>query len=209
MLYHNNGDGTFTDVSEKAGVAGLGQPLGRRLLFPRLRPRRPARPVRRQLPELRSGRGAAARGFRLLPLQRDSGALRSARVCRRNEHPVPQSRRRHVRRCVRAVGHSPAARPFGDGVRQRATGDRSARTAWARRRQISTTTAGPTSTSPATPHQASSIATTMTARSVRSACRRVRRSMNTASLSPAWAWASATTTPTAGSTSSGPTSPSS
>ena len=24
-LYHNNGDGTFTDVSEKAGVAGSGK----------------------------------------------------------------------------------------------------------------------------------------------------------------------------------------
>ena len=25
VLYHNNGDGTFTDVSEKAGVAGNGK----------------------------------------------------------------------------------------------------------------------------------------------------------------------------------------
>ena len=25
VLYHNNGDGTFTDVSEKAGVAGKGK----------------------------------------------------------------------------------------------------------------------------------------------------------------------------------------
>ena len=38
MLYHNNGDGTFTDVSEKAGVAGSPDALGRGLLLPRLRP---------------------------------------------------------------------------------------------------------------------------------------------------------------------------
>jgi hypothetical protein len=28
VLYHNNGNGTFTDVSEKAGVAGTGRAWG-------------------------------------------------------------------------------------------------------------------------------------------------------------------------------------
>ena len=64
VLYHNNGDGTFTDVSEKAGVAGSRNALGRRLLLSRLRPRRPSRSVRRQLRELRPGEGAAARASR-------------------------------------------------------------------------------------------------------------------------------------------------
>jgi len=29
-LYHNNGDGTFTDITERAGVAGIG-PNGKKL----------------------------------------------------------------------------------------------------------------------------------------------------------------------------------
>ena len=75
VLYHNNGDGTFTDVSEQAGVAGVKRPLGRGLLFPRLRPRRPSRSVRRQLRDLRSRRARRKPG--------DSA------YCRYNEIPVP------------------------------------------------------------------------------------------------------------------------
>ena len=63
------------------------------------------------------------------------------------------------------------ARPRGPSsmvfVAQR-TGGRSARTGWERRRRTSTTTAGRTSTSPATPRRACSIATTTTGRSGRS-----------------------------------------
>ena len=61
VLYHNNGDGTFTDVSEKAGVAGKRNALGHRLRFRRLRPRRPARSLRRQLHRLRSHDRAGSR----------------------------------------------------------------------------------------------------------------------------------------------------
>ena len=75
VLYHNNGDGTFTDVSEKAGVAGTASTWGAGCCVPRLRPRRPPRSVRRQLPELRSGDA------------RRSPATR--RYCRYNEIPVP------------------------------------------------------------------------------------------------------------------------
>ena len=53
---------------------GDGQRLGRRLLLPRLRPRRPPRSVRRQLRELRSRQGAA-------PGQ--------SAYCRYNDIPVP------------------------------------------------------------------------------------------------------------------------
>ena len=75
VLYHNNGDGTFTDVSEKAGVAGSRRPLGRRLLLSRLRPRRPSRSVRRQLRELRPGDARRVPG--------------ESAYCRYNEIPVP------------------------------------------------------------------------------------------------------------------------
>ena len=105
-----------------------------------------------------------------------------------------------------ASGIAQPARALVDGVRRAATGGRRARTAWARRRRISTTTAGPTSTSRATPRRACSTATTTTARSARSRCRRAAPSTRTASRWRAWASASATTTATAGSTSSGPTS---
>ena len=53
VLYHNNGDGTFTDVTEKAGLRQDGVRYGSGLHVGRLRPRRPPRSVRRQLPELR------------------------------------------------------------------------------------------------------------------------------------------------------------
>jgi len=43
VLYHNNGDGTFTDVSEKAGVAGTKDSLGEWLRIRGLRPRRASR----------------------------------------------------------------------------------------------------------------------------------------------------------------------
>ena len=52
ILYHNNGDGTFTDVTEKAGLGAVaGMDHQRRLV--RLRQRRPTGPVRLQLRRLR------------------------------------------------------------------------------------------------------------------------------------------------------------
>ncbi len=62
-LYRNNGDGTFTDVTENAGVRGHSLRDGGR--GRRLRQRRSPGPVRHQL---------------------------------RQQHPVPQQRRRHVHR---------------------------------------------------------------------------------------------------------------
>ena len=47
ILYHNNGDGTFTDVTEKAGLAAARLDHQRRLV--RLRQRRPAGSIRLQL----------------------------------------------------------------------------------------------------------------------------------------------------------------
>ena len=48
ILYHNNGDGTFTDVSESAGITRVERHLRPRRAASRLRQRRLARHLRRQ-----------------------------------------------------------------------------------------------------------------------------------------------------------------
>ena len=201
-LFHNNRDGTFTDVTQKAGLTAFR--LGSGLLRRRLRQRRlrrsvrqllgPQRPVsqqrrrhvHRRVRESRRRRAADSAGApaaassttiataisicsspatstsirrrrrapaaaALLPLQRHPRALRSARIRRRHQHPLSQPRRRHVRRRLRSVGNRAVrAAPSSMVVRAAAAGGRPAPTAWAPRRPTSTTTAGPTSTSPAT-----------------------------------------------------------
>ena len=208
VLYHNNGDGTFTDVTEKAGVAGIRQPLGRRMLFSRLRPRRPPRSVRRKLRELRSGKAPLPGDSALLPLQRDSGAVRAAGLRRRHQHPLSQSRRRHLRGRLGSVG---IANPRGPSsmvfVTQRLAAGRVVRDGRGRgglrQRRLARYLRRL-----ATPRRACSIATTTTAPSARLPCRRAARLTSMASPWRAWASVLATTTATAGSTSSAPTSPS-
>ena len=131
-------------------MAGPRAALGRRLLLPRLRSRRSPRSVRRQLRELRS---------------RQAPRPGAVAYCRYNEIPVPCGplgfaggtnllyRNRGdgtFDRRLGGVGHRPPARSVVDGVRRQQLACRRAPTAWARRRRISTTTAGRTSTSPAT-----------------------------------------------------------
>ena len=48
ILYHNNGDGTFTDVSEKAGILKPGPRYSITAVSLRLRQRRMARYLRRR-----------------------------------------------------------------------------------------------------------------------------------------------------------------
>ena len=48
-LFHNTGRGRFEDVTDRAGRANALDAMGRGLRVPRLRPRRMARPVRREL----------------------------------------------------------------------------------------------------------------------------------------------------------------
>jgi hypothetical protein len=69
-LYRNNGDGSFSDVTAKAGVGGAGWSASAGFL--RLRQRRPPRPLRHplrrvELPGERLLRGEEARLPRLLP----------------------------------------------------------------------------------------------------------------------------------------------
>ena len=52
VLYRNNGDGTFTDVTKESGSDHPDPRFGSGCAFRGLRPRRPARPVRFQLPRL-------------------------------------------------------------------------------------------------------------------------------------------------------------
>ena len=83
-LFLNNGDGTFTDVTEEAGSErpGLGDFRG----FLRLRPRRLARPRRRQLRRLRSH-------VALHQPNRRPGLLLPEDVPRPRQPPLPQRQR--------------------------------------------------------------------------------------------------------------------
>ena len=103
-LYHNNGDGTFTDVTEKAGVAAAAGQLFRRIF--RLRQRRQPRPVRHALYAIgiTKQQDLRRRVAHLLPARRISGPTTT--------YPLSQSRRRHVRRRQR----DPAS-PLSKGAR--------------------------------------------------------------------------------------------
>src|SRR6266850_2032040 len=93
--------------------------VGNRLRVPRLRPRRPARSVRRQLHRPGSRHRADAR-VGPVPLQRHQGRVRPAGGDGREERAVPQPRKRHVPGCVGARGHD-----AGEGhVRTRREHDR-------------------------------------------------------------------------------------
>ena len=113
VLYHNNGDGTFTDVSEKRRRRGVWNALGRGLLLPGLRPRRPSRSVRRQLRELRSGDArrvratrptAATTRSRCPAVRSGSPAARTSSTATAATARSPTSRRRPASR-VRAARH--------------------------------------------------------------------------------------------------------
>ena len=108
ILYHNNGDGTFTDVTGLAGVPGtikggrLGEEGRRRGVLPRQHRPGPPGPVRRQLCRNRT-RHVRHADEGQVSLLSDAPGVRP-----RPQHPVPEFRRRHVRRRQR---RSPAWRP--------------------------------------------------------------------------------------------------
>ncbi len=101
VFYRNNGDGTFTDVSEKSG---LDDPRWS-LLGPLVRLRRRRRPgrLRGQLPGVRRGQVPVVLRRGRLP-----GPAELQRPARR---PVPQQRRRHLHRRDRGGRAAQPRRP--------------------------------------------------------------------------------------------------
>ena len=93
ILYHNNGNGTFTDVTAKAGVAG--PRLGHQRRVGRHRRRRLPRPLRGAVRRRPQGQG---------PLLRRSRPRASATTARPScidgtrQRPLPQQRQRHLHR---------------------------------------------------------------------------------------------------------------
>ena len=111
ILYHNNGDGTFTDVTDKAGVAAPGWHTSRGLV--RLRQRRPARPVSVQLRRVQR-----QHEHRLRHQQgRPALLLHSARFQSDAVAALSQQRRRHVHPGQREAPRSQQA--LGKGPRRR------------------------------------------------------------------------------------------
>ena len=97
--------------------------------------------------------------------------VRSARAAHGPQRALSQQPRRHLHRRLGKGRHSGARRPLRPGRG---------------RRRISTTTAGPTSTSPAIRRPACSIATNTTERSKSAATRPASPTMPTASCRQAW-----------------------
>ena len=145
ILYRNNGDGTFTDVTAERGRCRRRERVEHQHRVLRLRSRRRSRPLRRQLPRLPPRRQPVLRPAQAgLP-----DVLPSDDVRRHGRSAVSQQRRRHLHRRLEGRPASPI-RPA------KASASRSA---------TSIATATPTSTSPTTRSAISSIATTATARS--------------------------------------------
>ena len=98
ILYHNNGDGTFTDVTEKPACdRGMGHQRG----VVRLRQRWQARSFCLQLRGLRQVQEQILRQ----PADRGAVLLHPARLQAHAELAVPQQRRRHVHRRQPGVRH--------------------------------------------------------------------------------------------------------
>ena len=104
-LYHNNGDGTFTDVTAASGIGGKPAEYSqRRRRLVRLRQRRPAGPDRLQLHLLDSAnRPALHHGQHGL-------LLRSAALQERATAALPQPGPWQIRGCHREVGLGQVAR---------------------------------------------------------------------------------------------------
>ena len=108
VLLHNNGNGTFTDVTAKSGVGNKGG-WGVSASFVDYRSRRLARSLRRQLPALQPRRRHR------LPVRDGSARLLSAeQLPRPAEQALSQSRRRHVRR--RHAEVRSRAAPYGPAL---------------------------------------------------------------------------------------------
>ena len=182
-MFRNNGDGTFTDVTDRGRRQRSAVEHQRRV--PRLRPRRRSRSVRRQLSRLH-----ARRQQDLLRSGRRARLLQPACVSARSRSALSQRRQRALHERHRSGRHQPRRR----------------RGPWRERSATTTAMAGSISTSPTTRPPISSGSTAATGRSRTKACSREPRSMPRAILKAAWASRPATSTPTATKTCSSPTS---
>ena len=171
----------FEDVTGRApGLPTTGTRWGSGCTLRRLRPRRQARPVRRELPALRPRHRARAGAGRELPVEGDPRQLRAQGPAHRHEPALPQRGRRPLHATcpsARASRRSPAAMPMTADRRRlrRRRLDRHLRGLRLHRRRSST-------------------ATTATARSPTSPWRAAWPTARWATPRPAWASASATST---------------
>ena len=90
VLYRNNGDGTFTDVTKAAGLLERGAAMGSRMQLPGLQPGRTPRPVRLQLRAILVRTRARSRGEHQLPLEGHSRRMRTARDADRTAFPLSE-----------------------------------------------------------------------------------------------------------------------
>ena len=101
-LYHNNGDGTFTDVTGRAGLLQPGRRLGFRSYLDGLRPRRPLDLFVANYLEF-DPKIIPAPGARIRPATTRARRLIAARAAwSRRRIAVPEQRRRHVHRRQRS-----------------------------------------------------------------------------------------------------------
>ena len=113
----NTGDGTFEDVTQRAGLVDARVALGHRLRVPRLRPRRPARSVRRQLHRPRPRRRRRCPTSGLCRYKGLAGRVRPAGTARRQERALPQPMATaRSRTCRRQSGITRAKGTYGLGV---------------------------------------------------------------------------------------------
>ena len=108
MLYRNNGNGTFTDVTRQAGVGGRAVEHGLRVW--RLRPRRQRGPLRRQLRGVRRADDCEAGRDGGLPLHDGGRLVRSEGAQGRAGRAVSQRRTR------RLYGRHARGRHQGPGI---------------------------------------------------------------------------------------------
>ncbi len=111
VLYRNNGDGTFTDVTKDCRAARSTNTVGRRLLFRRLQPRWPSRPVRLELSRFRSCSRTEARLQLELHVGGRPSELRTARPALLPSLAISEQRARRLHRrqqrgrnCERTAG---------------------------------------------------------------------------------------------------------
>ena len=115
VLYHNNGDGTFTDVTRESRRRRERQSAGTRVAPSSITTATASSISSSRITSISIWRPRRCRS-RPVPLQGRDGRVRAARTDGRQEHSVPQQWRRHVHRCIRESRHLEANGTYGLGV---------------------------------------------------------------------------------------------